>query len=65
MAEKDDLLLLRNEIIQAPVGDVLFRFLHNKITDYATKNLDAIEIKGMCRLVQDLKNIPEVVQKMK
>lgn len=65
MAEKDDLLALRNNINQAPIGEILFRFLHNKITDYAVKNLDAMEIKGMCRIIQDLKNIPKMVDQIK
>lgn len=65
MAEREDLLAIRNEIHQRDVGKSLFAFLHDKVTDYATKNLDAIEIKGMCRLIQDLKDLPEVVQKIK
>ena len=65
MTEKEDLLALRNDIIQAPVGEILFKFLHDKITDYAVKNLDAVEIKGMCRIIQDLKNIPKMVDQIK
>lgn len=65
MAEREDLLAIRNEILQQNVGKSLLAFLQDKVTDYATKNLDAIEIKGMCRLIQDLKDIPEVVQKTK
>lgn len=65
MAERENLLAIRNEILQQNVGKSLFAFLHDKVTEYATKNFDAIEIKGMCRLIQDLKDLPEVVQKMK
>ena len=55
---------MRNELFNTALGSVLFDYLHDKVTDYAAGNLDAVEIKGMCRLIQDLKNIPEIVERM-
>jgi hypothetical protein len=65
MAEIDDLLTLRNELMQRDLGIVVLRFLQDTVTSYAAKNLDAMEIKGMCRLIQDLKDIPDKVEKMR
>lgn len=65
MAEIDDLLRLRNELLQRDLGIVVLNFLQNTVTQYAAKNLDATEIKGMCRLIQDLKDIPEKVENMR
>ena len=53
---------MRNELTDTELGGVLFGYLHDKVTDYSTKNLDAIEIKGMCRIIQDIKDIPELVE---
>ncbi len=61
MADREMLLALRNEIINQQIGKDLFSFLHDKVTQYAVKNLDAVEIRGMCRIIQDLKDIPEKV----
>ena len=44
-AEREDLLAICNEILQQNVGKSLLAFLQDKVTDYATKNLDAIEIE--------------------
>ena len=44
MAEREDLLAIRNEILGKKVGLSLLAFLQNKVTDYATKNLDAITV---------------------
>ena len=65
MAERQKLVKLRNELFSSDFGNILFEYLHDKVTEYATKNLDAIEIKGMCRLIQDLKDIPGIVEQMK
>ena len=65
MAEREDLLAIRNDILQQNVGKSLLAFLQDKVTDYATKNLDAIEIKGMCRLIQQVKNIPDIVEQQR
>jgi len=59
MAEIDGLLRLRNELCNRELGEVLLRFLQDAVTSYAVKNPDAKEIKGMCRLIQDLKDIPK------
>lgn len=61
MTSREDLLTLRNELSQRELGKVLLNFLQDYVTEQAVKNLDAIEIKGMCRLIQQVKNIPEMV----
>jgi ferritin len=61
MTSREDLLRLRNELSQRELGKVLLNFLQDYVTEQAVKNLDAIEIKGMCRLIQQVKNIPEMV----
>ena len=58
MAERADLLTIRNEILQKDTGKCLFAFMHDYVTDFACNNLDAMEIKGMCRLIQAIKDIP-------
>ena len=64
MADKrEELLTIRNEIINAKCGDILLRFLHDYITDCATRNCDSAEIKGMCRIVQALKDVPKELDK--
>lgn len=63
MAEIQDLVTIRNEILNTPCGDVLLKFLHDFITDCATRNCDSAEIKGMCRIVQELKDVPKKLEK--
>lgn len=66
MADKrEELLIIRNEIINAKCGDILLRFLHDYITECATKNCDSAEIKGMCRLVQKFKDIPKDIDNIR
>ena len=63
MAERQDLLVIRNEIINADCGVILLRFLHDFVTDCATRNCDPAEIKGMCRMLQAFKDIPSEIDK--
>lgn len=62
MAKIEDLLTLRNNLSDKQLGITLLNYLQDLVTSYAVKNLDAIEIKGMCRLIQDIKDIPDVVE---
>ena len=62
MANIEDLLRLRNELSDKQLGNILLNYLQDLVTSYAVSNLDAIEIKGMCRLLQDIKDIPKVVE---
>ena len=62
MTDKRELLLsIRNQILQQPIGGVLLSYLQDYITAEACKNRNADEIKGMCELVQQIKEIPENV----
>ena len=65
MTSREDLLTLRNELIQRDLGSILLAYMQDYVTEQAVKNLDAIEIKGMCRLIQQLKDIPKTVEQMK
>lgn len=56
--EREYLLKLRNELINTDLGDVFFKFAQDYITQEACKNIDSTEIKGMCRLIQQFKDIP-------
>lgn len=62
MAKIDNLLLLRNELSDKQLGGVLLAYLQDFVTEQAVKNLDAVEIKGMCRIIQQIKTIPEQVE---
>ncbi len=65
MTSREDLLTLRNDLIQRDLGSILLAYMQDYVTEQAVKNLDAIEIKGMCRLIQQLKDIPKTVEQMK
>jgi hypothetical protein len=65
MTSIEDLLRLRNEIIQQPIGGVLLEYLSDYITAEACKNRDAEQIKGMCELVQRIKDIPQRIENRK
>ena len=62
MADLQELIKLRNELINTPLGDCLFKFLHDFVTEESCKNIDAMEVKGMCRLIQELKSIPSKLE---
>lgn len=62
MANREELLTLRNDLIQRELGNILLAYLQDYVTEQAVKNLDATEIKGMCRLIQQIKDIPKVVE---
>ena len=62
MTDLQDLVTLRNELINKPLGDVLFNFIHDFITEEACKCIDSREIKGMCRLAEELKKIPSKLE---
>ena len=63
MTSREDLLTLRNDLIQRDLGNILLAYLQDYVTEQAVKNLDATEIKGMCRLIQQIKDIPKEVDK--
>ena len=65
MVSREDLLQLRNEIMQRPIGVILLAYLQDYISEMATTPLDAAEIKGMCKLVKQLKDIPTQVERKK
>ena len=62
--EREKLVILRN-LLETDAGEVLLEFFHNHITEEACKLRDALEIKGMCSIVQQLKDVPKKVEKFK
>ena len=65
MNDREDLLTLRNDLILQPTGGLLLEYLTDYITAEACKNRNAEQIKGMCELVQQIKDIPKKVEKMR
>lgn len=58
----DELVRVRN-VIQSYEGQLLLSYLQDYITENACKNRDASELKGMCELVQRIKELPALVEK--
>lgn len=58
----DELVRVRN-VIQSYEGQLLLSYLQDYITENACKNRDASELKGMCELVQRIKELPTLVEK--
>lgn len=62
----NNLIKLRNELLNTPLGDALLEYLQDIITDEACKvNKNAENIKGMCEIVQRIKDIPQRVEKIR
>lgn len=60
--DRENLLRIRN-YLAAPEGSLLLGYLQDYITKQACLKREASEIKGMCELVQQVKNIPGEVEK--
>jgi hypothetical protein len=58
----DELVRVRN-VIQSYEGQLLLSYLQDYITENACKNREASELKGMCELVQRIKELPALVEK--
>ena len=63
MASREELLQLRNEIMQRPIGGVLLAYLQDYISEISTTPIDANEIKGMCKLIKYMKDIPKEAER--
>jgi hypothetical protein len=63
MASIEELVQLRNDLLMQPIGSVLLAYLQDYITAESCNNRNAEQIKGMCELVQQLKNIPKKLDK--
>lgn len=59
----DNLLKLRN-FSMSYEGKLLYCYICDFITSESLKNVDANEIKGMCKLFEKIKRIPDEVQKI-
>lgn len=62
--DREHLVLLRN-LLNEPSGKLLLTFLQDYVTNQACKQREASEIKGMCELIQQLKDIPKRVEQKK
>jgi len=58
-----ELYKLRNLLIHQEEGKMLLEYLQDYVTQEATKSREALEIKGMCALIQKIKEIPAVVER--
>ncbi len=56
--ELEKLLSLKT-LIESRDGMLLIRYLGDYVTQEACKNIEALEVKGMCRLLQKIKEISE------
>lgn len=65
MTSLEELLQLKNELISQPIGGVLLAYLQDYITAESCNNRNAEQIKGMCELVQQIKNIPLKIKNRK
>ena len=64
LMDREHLVLLRN-LLNEPSGKLLLTFLQDYVTNQACKQREASEIKGMCELIQQLKDIPKRVEQKK
>ena len=66
MTKREILLRLRNDLLQQPIGSMLLDYLSDYITAEACGvNRNAEQIKGMCELLQRIKDIPQKVENIK
>ena len=57
--DREYLLKLRNELSQTQLGDILLDYLQDFITSEGCKaTVSGDAIKGMCQIVQQIKDIP-------
>lgn len=59
----EDLLTLKI-FLQSEDGEVFRIFISDFITAEACKNIDPYELKGMCRLFEKIKRLPEELEKL-
>jgi len=60
--EREKLLKIRNDLICTETGAVLFDFMHDFVMQEACKSINADELKGMCRLIQELNSVPAKIK---
>ena len=58
----EELVRVRN-VIETHEGKLLIAYLQDYITENACKCREASELKGMCELVQKIKDIPTLVER--
>ena len=57
--DREYLLQLRNQLINTELGDILLDYLQDFITSEGCKaTVSGDAIKGMCQIVQQIKDIP-------
>lgn len=62
--DKENLLKLRNELINVPLGTILINYIQDYITQEGCKSAVSGEcIKGMCQVAQLIKDIPSECKK--
>lgn len=64
--EREHLLMLRNDLIETQLGELLFKYLHDIATEEACNfNSNSEELKGFLKAIQKIKDIPSKVEKMR
>ena len=63
--DREYLLKLRNELVQAPLGCLMFEYLHDYATAYVGKKIAKEDIAGFLQCIQVLKDIPSLVEQKK
>lgn len=62
--DREDLVKIRN-LLTTSDGRLLVAYLSDYVTKQACSNREASEIKGMCELIQQIKDIPKKVESKK
>lgn len=63
--EREYLLKLRNELINTQLGELLFKYLHNQMTERACRGpvYTGDQLKGFGEAIQAIKDIPSKLEK--
>ena len=63
MDEKTLIITLRNNLFNTNTGKLLIDYLQDFLTSEACRNCNGDELRGMAKLVQEIKKIPEKANK--
>jgi hypothetical protein len=60
--EREEFLILRNELINTHLGELLLKYLHNLATERACRaTYSGDQLKGFAEAIQCIKDIPSKV----
>lgn len=58
----ENVLKLRNDLVNTPLGPLLLEYLQDILTENACTVKDGENIKGFAECIQAIKDIPKVVE---